>query len=471
MYENVLASVAADQPSGDLELLLRDPVAFLLPYYRAYDSQVAFVKGRSDYVLAFGPEHNRELLSRPDLYYSPGFVHPGPKNSPQRRLYSGLVSLNGAAHKRQRRVLLPPFQKVALDAYRDKMASTAAAVLDRWRAGCVRDVSQDALELIYHVTGNVLYGLDADEVRELDEALEPWLDLNGQMMIASDQAASGDAKSYQDLQSRAADLEHRFHSLIERRRAAPALGNDFLSLLVRIKRENPAAMSDAEMLGHLAQFFSVSFHSTRDVLIWALFLLAQHPDAAADLLDELTATLHGDAPTAEQLNNLPYLDHVVKETMRLFPPLVYYSRVNRAPVELGGMKLKPGTNIVFSHYYTHRLPELYPAPNRFRPERWATAPAVPYALLPFGSGPRMCLGAAYSVMAVKLTLAMIWQRFRLTVVPGAQVNRRVMITLFPRDGVPMWVHRQDRNFSASPVRGDVQEMVDLTAIGWGRAAA
>ena len=471
MPEDVLPFGAADQLPGDLELLLRDPVAFLLPYYRTYGSHVAFVKGRTDYVLAFGPEHNQEMLSKPDVYYSPGFVYPGPKNSPQRRLCSGLVSLNGAVHKRQRRVLLPPFQKGALEAYRDDMAATAAGVLDRWQTGCVRDVAQDALELIYHVTGKVLYGLDAGEVQELDEALEPWLDLNGRMMIASDQASNGDAASYQDLLARAAELERRFQSLIERRRAAPTLGNDFLSLLVRIKRANPAAMSDAEMIGHLVQFFSVSFHSTRDVLIWALFLLAQHPNAATDLLDELTTTLHGEAPTAEQLNGLPYLDHVVKEAMRLFPPLVYYSRINRVPVELGGVALRPGTNIIFSHYYTHRLPELYPDPNHFRPERWASAPATPYALLPFGSGPRMCLGAAYAVMAMKITLAMIWQRFRLTVVPGTEVNRRVMITLFPRDGISMWVHRQDRCFSASPVDGDVQEMVDLTAVGRPRVAA
>lgn len=365
---------------------------------------------------------------------------------------------------------MPPFQKGALDAYRDAMAEAAGAVLDNWRTNCVRDVSQDALELIYHITGRVLYGLDADEVRRLDEVIDPWLDLNGRMLIAADLMTTGGAGSYAELLSRSGEVEGHFRSLIDRRRQS-TLGNDFVSLLVRLNRENPTGMSDVQMIGHLVQFFSVSFHSTRDVLIWALFLLAQHPDAAADLLDELTAELRGGAPTADQQNRLPFLDGVVKEAMRLFPPLVYYSRTNREPLDLGGLSLKPGTTIVFSHYVTHRLPDLYPQPDRFRPDRWRTAPAAPYAFLPFGSGPRMCLGAAFATMAVKLTLAMIWQRFRLTVVRGARIDRRVMITLFPKTGVPMLVSPQDRRFSASPVCGDVLEMVDLSPGRPNRVAA
>jgi cytochrome P450 len=459
-----------EELSGDLHLLLRDPVAFLLPYYRAFGTRVAYLKGRNDYVVAFGPEHNKELLSKPDLYLSPGFVFPGPKNSPQRRLSTGLVSMNGPTHKAQRRVLLPPFQKGAFDAYDGTMAAVADGVLDRWPTGCVRDVAHDALELIYHVNGRVLYGLDADVVRDLDEAVEPWLDLNSYLMVASAQPTEGSAAAYQELLSRAVDLERRFRALIAERCALGA-GEDFLALLVRASGGARAPLSDAEMLGHLAQFFSVSFHSTRDVLIWALFLLAQHPAVAADLLDELHGELHGGAPTAAQLDRLPLLDGVVKEAMRLFPPLVYYSRSNRGQVEFGGVPLRPGTTVVFSHYVTHRMPELYPSPNRFWPERWRSAAAAPYAFLPFGSGPRMCLGAAYAVLAVKLTLAMIWQRFRLTVVPGARVDRRVMITLFPRGGVLMWVARQDRQFAASAVSGDVCEMVELDGPAEQRTAA
>jgi cytochrome P450 len=121
-----------------------------------------------------------------------------------------------------------------------------------------------------------------------------------------------------------------------------------------------------------------------------------------------------------------------------------------------------GSIVTINPYITHRLPELYPEPRAFKPERWETLDASPYDYIPFGAGPRMCIGASFAMMEIKLVLAMVLQRYRLTVVPGTRVNYQVKITLSPKGGLPMIVARQDRHFRTTEVRGTVQRLVDLS---------
>jgi cytochrome P450 len=181
----------------------------------------------------------------------------------------------------------------------------------------------------------------------------------------------------------------------------------------------------------------------------------------ADLVDELHSTLHGDAPSLDQLNQLPLLERVIKESLRLLPPVSYYSRSNIEPTRLGPYPLRKGTTVVLSHYVTHHLPDLYPQPERFLPDRWRTLNPSPYAFLPFGAGPRMCVGATFALQTLKIALAVILQRYRLEVIPDARIDRQVTTTLWPKHGLPMRLHRQDRCFSSTPVCGNIHEMVEL----------
>src|SRR5262249_35581726 len=123
--------------------------------------------------------------------------------------------------------------------------------------------------------------------------------------------------------------------------------------------------------------------------------------------------------------------------------------------------LSPGTTVVFSHYITHRMPDQFPAPERFAPSRWLTADPSPYEYLPFGIGPRMCIGVTFASLAVRIVLATVLQRFRLTVLPGTRVDRRVTPILSPRHPVPMRLDPPGPPYFTSPVTGDVHAMVDL----------
>jgi cytochrome P450 len=155
------------------------------------------------------------------------------------------------------------------------------------------------------------------------------------------------------------------------------------------------------------------------------------------------------------------LECVIKESMRVLPSVVYNTRNSTEPFELGPYHLPSGTTVGFSNYITHHMPELYPQPEKFLPQRWLSTTPSPYEYLPFGAGPRICIGATFAMMMLKISLAMIVQRYRLTVAPGSRIDRKVTVTLSPKYGVPMRIGPPDRQFAKSEVRGNIHEMVDL----------
>jgi cytochrome P450 len=166
------------------------------------------------------------------------------------------------------------------------------------------------------------------------------------------------------------------------------------------------------------------------------------------------------------------LDRVLKESMRVLPASSYSQRITAEPVELGPFQLHRGSVVIFSQFITHHMPQLYPEPERFLPDRWRTITPSPYAYLPFGGGPRMCIGAALGMMQLKITLPTLLQRYKLGVVPDAEVNGRVMSTmLFPVGRVPMLVTAPGGPFHAAPVTGNIHTLVDLPPASVGRTSS
>jgi cytochrome P450 len=192
-------------------------------------------------------------------------------------------------------------------------------------------------------------------------------------------------------------------------------------------------------------------------------LLSQYPKITGDLVDELNGVLHGDSPAVEQLAQLPLLERVIKESMRLLPPAPVNMRITVDGCELGGYHIPPNTEILASAYRTHRIPELYPEPYVFNPDRWLRIDPSPYEYHAFGAGPRMCIGAPFAMMEIKIILATLLQRYRLQMVPNAAVDRYFGVTMSPKAGMPMTVQAQDGKFAEGVVSvgGNVREMVTL----------
>lgn len=250
-------------------------------------------------------------------------------------------------------------------------------------------------------------------------------------------------------------------ALIARKRATSGDHQDVLATLIHVRDEDGTRLTDSELLGHTFTLLIAGHETSSNALTWTLFLLAQHPRVYADVVDEVTSVLGGAAPRLEHLARLPLLDRVIKETLRLLPPASVTSRISTAPFQIGPYVAPKGAFITLSQYVTHRLPDLYPQPYRFKPERWETFDPSPYEYLPFGAGTHMCIGMSFALMEIKLVLALLLQRFRLELPAQTQVNHHVKVTLAPKGGVPMHVHLQDRCFGKMPVRGTIHKLVDL----------
>jgi cytochrome P450 len=193
--------------------------------------------------------------------------------------------------------------------------------------------------------------------------------------------------------------------------------------------------------------------------MWAFKLLSEHPEVEARLHDELDRVLAGRTPTLADLPNLPYTEMVVKETMRLYPAAYSFGRITTRPITVEGYALPAGRMVMLSPYLLHRQTALYDAPEAFQPERFtddATREIPRYAFLPFGAGPRVCLGNSFAMLEMRLMLATIAGRARLSLPPGAQVDMVPQVTLHPstngEPGLPMTVrHRQPAPLEGAPL--------------------
>jgi cytochrome P450 len=448
---------------GSLLDFPRDPIACMRSLYERHGLLAALEENRARIVFAFGPEFNQRILSDTRTFHSQFFAIRGPKNSAQRRLTSGLLSMNGEDHKRNRRIVMGPFQKRSVEAYRDSLVGLIDEMLAGWRPGQVRNIFADMTQFMLRVTSSVLFGFDrTDLAYSIGQKTERWVQLNHEMGIGSLLASARDPAGYERLLAQARELEQDIVRMIDFRRSSPDHESDVLSLLIRAHDDQGMGLTDEELIGQAAVLFAAAHLTTANTLTWTLFLLAQHPHVAQSLRDELTGELHGDAPTLEQLERLPLLDRVVKESMRALPASSYSQRINVEPVELGPLRLSTGTLVVFSQFITHHLPDLFSEPYRFRPERWESIDPSPYAYLPFAAGPKMCIGATLATMTIRLTISTLWQRVRLAVMPGADINGKVTSTMLgPTTGMPMLVLSPQAPYENHWVRGNIHELVDL----------
>lgn len=445
--------------------LLRDPVASMRSLYDRNGplvvlGPVAFGEPVKLHVLAVGPEFNRQVLGDPARFRPTGLFLRGPKNSAQRRVRFGLTRMTGAQHRQQRQLVMPPFQKAAVRGYHDLMSGITAQMLQRWRPGERYDIYAEMRELTLQIASAILFSHDPKEALPIGRLIEAWLRRSFAAPVWMF-PVNLPGTAYHGLLRMAERIEESILAMIAKRRTSPGSHNDVLSILMEARDDENHGISDAELVGQTAILFMASFETTASALTWTLFLLAQHPAVMHQLMDELDAVLGGNPADADQLGQLPFLSWVIKESMRVLPPVPYTVRATTRYLNMGPHRIPTGARIFCSHYLTHHLPELYSEPERFRPERWHDIDPNQYEYMPFSAGPRMCIGAMFATQLIKISLAMVLQRFRFQVVPDTRIDRVVRITMQPRHGLPMMILKNDRQFAASEVRGQIREMVTL----------
>jgi cytochrome P450 len=349
---------------------------------------------------------------------------------------TGLFQVNSTEHRKHRRLLMPAFAKTRIDAYRDDMVRIAGDAFDSWRVGETRDVHADMTELTLSVATKTLFGEDEGERgMKLARTMQRWL----MTMISLGMLVHSDTPllPYWRFLNLTHAIDEQTAAILRDRRKRGE-GADMLSMLIAARDEDGSALDEDELVGHTGVIFAAGHETSTNALAWTLLLLSQHPHVLRELDDEL-ATLHGAPPTVEDLGRLTLLDGVVKESMRLLPPVPLHPRVVAKDSELGGYHFPAGSEIFLSIFHMHHDPDVFANAEAFVPRRWETIKPTVYEYNPFSAGPRMCIGASFAMMEIKVVLAMLLQRFRLELPAGARIDPRVAITMAPHGGLKMTV--------------------------------
>jgi cytochrome P450 len=223
--------------------------------------------------------------------------------------------------------------------------------------------------------------------------------------------------------------------------------NDFLSILLQARDEDGNPMSDDQLMAECLTLFGAGHETTATALGWAWYLLCQHPEIYQKVQQEVDTVLQGRTPTYEDLARLPYCLQVFKETLRLYPPAYATSRRALHDVEIDGYHLAKNQIALIAPYTLHRRPEYFPEPEKFDPERFTPEreKQLPrYAFVPFGAGPRICIGLYFSMMEGHLLLATLAQRVKFSLLPGQNITPDPLhhLTLRPASGVNVSVTRR-----------------------------
>ncbi len=370
-----------------------------------------------------------------------------------RMIGRGLVSTNGEEHKRQRRLTQPAFHTRRIDAYADTMVDYTEVMLDDWRDGQVMDVAEAMQELTMYIVARTLFGADRGAMRATAERVGAAIHTLQEIANAEFSAPlvlPTWLPTAMNRRRRAAKavLYETIDRIIAERRAKAQDTGDLLSMLLLSRDEAGDRMSDAEARDQLVTLFVAGHETTSNALTWTWFLLAQHPAEEARLHAEVDAVLGDRPPALADLPRLPYTLQVIKEAMRLYPP-AWVVNVRRAAADtmLGPYPIRRGERLWISPFVMHRRPAFFPDPERFDPERWTPERerALPkYAYMPFGGGPRVCIGNGFALMEAHLIVAAVARRCRLRLLPGVVEDLNAQVTLSNHGGMGMRVEARDQ---------------------------
>jgi cytochrome P450 len=420
---------------GDLPALRADTLGFLSELACQPDDVVSLRIPLMRAVLLLGPADIEKVLTTdPENFVKPPWLRAA---AVRRLLGEGLVTADGNAWRRQRGTCQPAFHPGQMPAYGEAMAALAERALTKWHVGQVRDVQRDMAHLTLEIAAWTLLGTDiADQTSQVIAAMDA---------LMASFATSPNPYGLLPLPPTVRELRATRHldRLIDAVIAqAPFPSADSPPTLLALLRAGPQGHDYRALREQIKTFLAAGHESSALVLTWAFVLLHQNHHAEARLAAELRDVLGDRSPTPADLPRLPYTRMVIKETLRLYPPLWMTGRQAARPCEIGGHTIKAGTLILTSQWAVQRRPQFFPDPETFRPERWEgseTSQLPRYAYFPFGGGPRACIGTAFALTESALILAAIACRFRLILDPPQEVRPWATMTLRPVGIVPMRV--------------------------------
>jgi cytochrome P450 len=381
-----------------------------------------------------------------------------PKTAMERRFFralfgDGLLSRDGEPWRTHRRIMAPSFDPRSVSGYAPAMADASASFADGWAKlpdGIERDVSAEMTALTLEIISRTVFSGDAAEMTGVtgaalqtsaDEAFKfnllDVLPIIGPIRLAKKVKLMGEIF---------APMDGAITRLIEARRADPGKTDLLGRLVAALDEETGARLTAQEVRDEVLTIFVAGHETTASAMTFVWYVLSQQPAWEARLHAELDAVLGGRTPTEADLPRLSVTRRIIEETMRLYPPAPGLSARQATKADaIAGVRIPAGSMVAISTWVLHRHRLLWENPDRFDPDRFLPERSVGrhrFAYMPFGGGPKVCIGQMLAMTEATLILATLAQRFRLRLRPGYKVAIQHRVTIRPRDGLPMSIERR-----------------------------
>jgi cytochrome P450 len=410
-------------------------------WFAQYGDTVALRVGDFTQVMILNPDDVHEVLVAQASKFQKDAGYTDTKVGLARFLGNGLITSNGDFWRRQRKLAAPAMHARRIASYADTMVNFTEQMLTTWRDNQMIDANAAMKKLTMEIVAKCLFNTEVGhEAERVHETLEAIQDASSGFSLIPPWVPTP-----KELRARRArkELDEMIYKMIRERRATGEDKGDLLSMLLLARDEDGSMMNELQARDEAVSMFLAGHETTANLLTWTFSLLAQYPEVEAKLHAEVDQVLQGRAATLEDLKKLPYTEMVIKEALRMYPPAWVISREATTEVELGGYHYPKGTVFGVGIYYIHRDPRNFPQPDVFDPERFTPeneAKIPKFAYIPFGDGPRICIGFMFAQMEAALLLATIAARYRLEIKPGYKVEMHPRLTLNVRGGLPMVLH-------------------------------
>src|SRR5262252_2851851 len=390
------------------------------------------------------PDYLREVL----VVQNDNFVKERTVRRSKMLLGEGMITAEGADHRMQRQVAQPAFHRQRIPEYARTMVREAVRTRDSWKTGEQRDIAIDMMHLTLNIVAQTLFATDlGDEVHELADAINRIMGLYNFLVIlpAAEWLVHVRPPGLAAFVRARKRIDAVVYRMIEAHRREHS---DRGSLLDMMLAASPDRSADSEKLlrDQVITIFLAGYETVANALSWTWYLLSQNSECERRLHAEIDRELQGRLPTYEDVPRLRYVEMVLAESMRLYPPAWAMGRYARNDFQLGDYFLPANTTVLISQFITHRDPRFFPDPLRFDPERFTAETKMrrtKFTYFPFGAGFRQCIGESFAWMEGVLVLATLAQRWKLRLVPEHRVEPEPLITLRPKFGMRMIVEERD----------------------------
>ena len=427
---------------GSLFEAWADPLKLFADATRAYGNNVRLKFAHIEYLLVNDPDSVQHILVQNHQNYTKSRNYQGLKVI----LGEGLLTSEGDFWKKQRKLAQPAFHREHMEGFVADMTRSTVDMLDRWEKDFAPrtasfDLHREMMRLTFRIVGQTLLSTELDgEARAIGDALNVALAWANEYVESVVRIPPWVPTPKNLKLSRAKDtLDSLVDRIIADRRASSDLKRDLLGMLMAATdADTGEGMSDKQLRNELLTLVLAGHETTANALSFLFYLLSTHPEVARRVEAEVDEVLSGRSPTLADLKRLEYTTMVIEETLRLYPPAWVLERQSIAEDTVGGFTVPKNTIVGISPFMLHRNPALWDNPEGFDPERFSKARSAgrgKYHYLPFGGGPRFCIGNAFALMEMQVIVPLVLQRARLELVPGFRLELEPSVTLRPKRGI------------------------------------